>query len=181
MTGSEITVEDWTAEQLDRWAEQVLDVYSAAMDVPRDIAGGRRSAMTGHLQRDGLRAVAAVEQSVLVGTAYGHLGEAGQWWHDQVTTALGRHLGAAGADRWAGAFEVCELHVLPDHQGLGLGRVLLERLLGSREVPALLTTPTGPTRARGFYAAGGWQTLVPGMRFPGDPREFSVLGLPARG
>ncbi len=176
---SEILVEDWTAEQLDRWAEQVLDVYSAAMDVPRQVAGGRRSAMTNHLQRAGLRAVAAVEDRVLVGTAYGHLGEAGQWWHDQVTTALRRHLGRSESDRWSGAFEVCELHVLPAHQGRGLGRVLLDRLLADRAVPSLLTTPTGPTRASGFYTAGGWQTLVPGMRFPGDPREFAVLGLAA--
>ena len=41
---------------------------------------------------------------------------------------------------------------------------------------AVLTTPDRETRARRFYRIGGWQDLVLGLRFPGDPRTFAVLG-----
>jgi ribosomal protein S18 acetylase RimI-like enzyme len=75
------------------------------------------------------------------------------------------------------AFEVCELHVRPERQGRGLGRSLLDTLLaGTDAATAVLSTPDRRTRARGFYRAGGWQDLVRGLRFPGDPRVFAVLG-----
>ncbi|MDT7551455.1 MAG: hypothetical protein QOE84_3849, partial [Actinomycetota bacterium] len=76
-----------------------------------------------------------------------------------------------------GAFEVCELHVRPSHQGQGLGRSLLDLLLSGPPAPtAILTTPDKETRARGFYREEGWVDLVRGLFFPGDPRAFAVLG-----
>jgi ribosomal protein S18 acetylase RimI-like enzyme len=80
--------------------------------------------------------------------------------------------------RWlAGAFEVCELHVRPEVQGQGVGRSLLDALLTGPPAPtAVLTTPDADTRARGFYRAAGWVDLVRRLVFPGDPREFAVLG-----
>ena len=132
--------------------------------------------MLGHLDRDGAAArSAALEDDRLVGIAYGYRGEPGQWWHDQVARSLTRSSGAPGC---SSAFEVCELHVRPQLHGRGLGRHLLDTLLGQTSAPtAVLTTPDHETRARSFYRAGGWQDLVSGMRFPGDPRTFAVLGL----
>ena len=119
------------------------------------------------------------DEGRLVGIAYGHLGSPGQWWHDQVRTALVATHGDLTAAAWLdGAFEVCELHVRPAWQGTGLGRELLDRLLlGAAADRAVLTTPDAETRARGFYRAAGWIDLVRRLRFPGDPREFAVLGL----
>ena len=161
-------------------ADEVLDVYAEAMEVPRSLAGSRRSILAGHLERDGLLAVAATGPGGrLEGIAYGYLGAPGQWWHDQVRTALVSAAGPQVAEDWLrGAFEVCELHVRPGSQRSGLGRQLLDRLLARTPAPAaLLTTPDAETRARGFYRAGGWVDLVRHMRFPGDPRAFAVLGL----
>ncbi len=172
-------VVEWGRTELAAAAEEVLDVYAEAMAVPRLLAGGRRSILTGHLDRAGLRAVASREASGhLVGVAYGHLGERGQWWHDQVQVALVDGLGPGLAAGWLkDAFEVCELHVRPAVQGIGLGRELLDRLLAGISAPtALLTTPDTETRARGFYRAAGWADLARGLRFPGDPRSFAVLG-----
>ncbi|MEX2291921.1 MAG: GNAT family N-acetyltransferase [Mycobacteriales bacterium] len=156
--------------------DEVLDVYAEAMQVTPEEARSRRSIVASHLDRDGLRVVVAVEGDRMVGVAYGYRGAAGQWWHDQVHAALT----AAQSREWLeGAFEVCELHVRPGLQGTGLGRGLLDTLL--QEVPArtaVLTTPDGETRARRFYRAGGWVDLTTGLRFPGDPRLFAVLGLP---
>jgi ribosomal protein S18 acetylase RimI-like enzyme len=170
----------WDREALRAGAEQVLDVYAEAMGVPRALAGSRRSILSTHLDREGLRTVAALEPGGrLVGVAYGHLGARGQWWHDRVWSALVDSLGRPAAADWMrGSFEVCELHVRPAQQGTGLGRELLDALLeGPAGRTALLTTPDSETRARGFYRAGGWVDLVRRLRFPGDPREFAVLGL----
>ena len=155
--------------------DEVLDVYAEAMEVRSESARSRRSILAGHLNAEGLRAVAATDAARMVGIGYGYLGVPGQWWHDQVRAALPEKTAVAWLD---GTFEVCELHVRPAYQGTGLGRALLAELL--RDVPArtaALTTPDLDTRARRFYRAGGWVDLAIGLRFPGDPRVFAVLGL----
>ena len=165
----------WGREELGRRTDEVLDVYAEAMEVSRASARSRRSVLATHLDRAGLRAVAALDGSRLVGIGYGYLGAPGQWWHDQVRASMTDAL----AERWlADAFEVCELHVRPPLHGTGLGRrVMLELLAGTPARTAVLTTPDLETRARRFYRDGGWQDLVTGLRFPGDPRVFAVLGL----
>jgi len=176
-------IAEWDRQALQDGIEEVLDVYAEAMEVPRRLAGGRRAILAGHLDREGLRAVAARDGGGrLVGIAYGYVGAPGQWWHDQVRTALSAALDPEQAHRWLdGAFEVCELHVRPASQGTGLGRELLDALLAGTAAPvALLSTPDRETRARGFYRAAGWTDLVRRLRFPGDPREFAVLGLRLR-
>jgi ribosomal protein S18 acetylase RimI-like enzyme len=163
----------WDRAELASRSDDVLDVYAAAMDVPPAAARSRKGVMLGHLDRRGLRAVAALEGDRLVGIGYGYVGEPGQWWHDQVAHALGSRL----ARRWlTDAFEVCELHVRPELQGQGIGRDVLATLLeGVGTRTAVLTTPDRETRARRFYRAQRWQDLARGVRFPGDPRSFAVL------
>jgi len=161
--------------------EDVLDVYAEAMEVRPETARSRRAILAAHLERDGLRAVGAFARTGpapgrLVGIAYGYRGAPGQWWHDQVRAALDAHAARTWLD---GSFEVCEFHVRPAHQGTGLGRALLARLLARTDAPtAVLTTPDLDTRARRFYATAGWVDLVRDLRFPGDPRSFAVLALP---
>lgn len=165
----------WTAQDLGDHVDEVLDVYAGAMGVARPAARGRRGILTSHLERQGLRAVAALEGEQLVGVGYGYVGEPGQWWHDQVKAAMDPSLGSI----WlTDAFEVCELHVLPRLHGTGIGRGLLEALLADCPArTAVLTTPDVETRARRFYRLGGWVDLVRDLQFPGDPRRFAVLGL----
>lgn len=168
------TLTRWDPAVLAARVDDVLSVYAEAMGVPRSAATSRRGILLSHLERECLRAVAAQDDDRLVGIAYGYLGRPGQWWHDQVRAAMPAELAAV----WlAHAFEVCELHVLPSHQGHGTGQALVEDLLeGTGARTAVLTTPDQETRARAFYRAGGWVDLVNGLRFPGDPRVFAVLG-----
>jgi GNAT superfamily N-acetyltransferase len=165
---------EWERDELAQRRDELLDVYADAMQVSAASARARRPIVTAHLDRTGLRAVAAYDGDALVGVAYGYVGSPGQWWHDQVQGAMSQQV----AQEWlAGAFEVCELHVRPVAQGQGVGRGLLHRLLAGPPAPtAVLTTPDKETRARGFYRAGGWVDLVRGLTFPGDPRLFAVLG-----
>lgn len=180
MTPAAVRVLRWDRSTLAARRDDLLEVYAEAMQVPPAAARARRGVVTGHLDRDSLDAVAAVDDADrLVAFGYGYVGDRGQWWHDHVRTALVAHLGEPAASSWLdGAFEVCELHVRPEHQGHGLGRLLLDTLLARQNAPtALLTTPDEQTRARSFYRAAGWQDLVRSLVFPGDPRRFAVLGL----
>jgi ribosomal protein S18 acetylase RimI-like enzyme len=165
---------DWDRDELAGHRDDLLDVYADAMQVSAAAARGRRPIVTAHLDRKGLRAVAAYDGKLIVGVAYGYVGAPGQWWHDQVRASMTDDVAATWLD---GAFEVCELHVRPAAQGRGLGRGLLHRLLsGPPAATAVLTTPDQETRARGFYRADGWVDLVRGLTFPGDARSFAVLG-----
>ena len=166
---------EMSREDFRRRSAEVLEVYAEAMEVSPEAARSRRSILAAHVQREGLRAVAALQDERMVGVAYGYLGRPGQWWHDQVREGLTPEQ----AQEWLdGAFEVCELHVRPELQGTGLGRALLEELLAGCPSPtAVLTTPDVETRARRFYRIGGWVDLRRELRFPGDPRAFAVLGL----
>jgi GNAT superfamily N-acetyltransferase len=169
------TLVRWDRDELAAHTSEVLEVYAEAMEVSRTAARTRRTVLAGHLDRRGLRAVAALGGEQVVGVAYGYLGAPGQWWHDQVRAAMAPGLAAT----WlANAFEVCELHVRPELQGTGIGRDLLVQLLTATGADtAVLTTPDRETRARQFYRKGGWVDLVRDLQFPGDPRSFAVLGL----
>jgi ribosomal protein S18 acetylase RimI-like enzyme len=170
----------WVREHL----HEALAIYGAAMGYDQAVVAGRYGYAVQHTERAGFRAVGAfVEEGDgdrLVGFGYGYVVAPGQWWHDQVRAALDRRT----AKRWLpGAFEVCELHVHPDHQSRGLGRQLLHALVaGTPQEVALLSTPDADTKAFRLYHADGFVDLARGHHFPGDSRPFAILGarLPLR-
>jgi len=175
----------WIREHM----HEALAVYGLAMGYDRSVVDGRYGYAMQHTERSGFRAVGAFAEpgdgddaagEQLVGFGYGYLVAPGQWWHDQVRAALDRRT----AKRWLpGAFEVCELHVHPDHQSHGLGRRLLHALVADLPHPAaLLSTPDADTKAFRLYHADGFVDLARGHHFPGDSRPFAILGarLPLR-
>ena len=157
---------------------EALVIYGLAMGYDSAVVAGRYGYAIQHTDRPGFRAVGAFAESPdgeqLVGFGYGYLVAPGQWWHDQVRAALDRRT----AKKWLpGAFEVCELHVHPDHQSQGLGRRLLHALVA--DLPheaALLSTPDSDTKAFRLYHADGFVDLARGYHFPGDSRPFAILG-----
>jgi ribosomal protein S18 acetylase RimI-like enzyme len=158
---------------------EALTVYGLAMGYDAAVVAGRYGYAVQHTERPGFRAVGAFAATgsgeELVGFGYGYLVAPGQWWHDQVRAALDRRT----AKRWLpGAFEVCELHVHPEHQSRGLGRALLHALLDGLPYPAaLLSTPDSDTKAFRLYHADGFVDLARGYHFPGDARPFAILGV----
>ena len=162
---------------------EALAIYGLAMGYDPAVVAGRYGYAVQHTEREGFRAVGAFVEAPrgdgtvgeqLVGFGYGYVVAPGQWWHDQVRNALDRRT----AKQWLpGAFEVCELHVHPDRQSQGLGRLLLHALLADLPQPAaLLSTPDTDTKAFRLYHADGFVDLARGYHFPGDARPFAILG-----
>jgi ribosomal protein S18 acetylase RimI-like enzyme len=163
-----------------RWIREhmhdALAIYGAAMGYDDAVVTGRYGYAIAHTERPGFRAVGAFTEDPerLVGFGYGYLVAPGQWWHDQVRAALDRRT----AKKWLpGGFEVCELHVHPDHQSRGIGRRLLHALVeGVSASAALLSTPDADTKAFRLYHEDGFVDLARGYHFPGDARPFAILG-----
>jgi ribosomal protein S18 acetylase RimI-like enzyme len=173
-----------------------LAVYVDAMRYPRGTEDQRASMWLEHIRRTGWKAVAAVEVpddapdssaatlavAPMLGVAYGYCGAPDQWWQQQVVAGLHR----VGADRTQIAelmtsyFELTELHIHPRAQGRGLGEALARRLLADRgEAYVLLSTPEingEANRAWRLYRRLGFNDIIRGYHFAGDPRAFAILG-----
>jgi GNAT superfamily N-acetyltransferase len=181
--GSVIRIESWSAAQIAARLPDVMRVYRRAfLDVheahPARAEIERTAHARSHLQRPGLRGVAALDGQQLVGVGYGQPGAPGQWWHDVVATAVSAECGREAADDWLGScFEVVELHVLPTYQGRGIGRRILERLLDEAEerTAALSALEPDGSAARRLYTSTGFIPLLQQFRFPGGPTRYAVL------
>lgn len=174
----------------------LLSIYVTAMGYPPSTGHARASLWLQHSGRSGFRCVAAVgvpedpaaptvvDETAIIGFGYGYQGRRGQWWYDEVRRGLTQPSSGSRADAappgtsWlADFFELTELHVLPAHQGAGIGEELLRRLLAP--VPAaavLLSTPEGTSRAWRLYRRLGFVDVLRDFRFTGDGRPFAVLG-----
>ncbi len=165
--------------------DQLLAVYAAAMRPPAETLAGRRAIMAGHATYPGFRALTVGGPGGPVAFGYGFHGAPGQWWHDTVARALADADGATAAAAWLDdCLEVAELHVVPGHQGRGLGGTVLQRLTSGRpERTAVLSTMDALTRARRLYRGVGFTDLLTGFAFfPGGEPPYAVMGaeLPLR-
>jgi len=155
----------------------LVAVYAAAMNPPERLLGGREAIMDRHAASPGFRGLTAHVDGGLAGFTYGFHGQTGQWWHDMVAGALAAGPPREGPDWLHDSFEIAELHVLPDHQGMGIGRSLLLTLTSGRpERTAVLSTADAPTRARRLYRGVGFTDLLTGFRFSGSEPPYAVMG-----
>jgi GNAT superfamily N-acetyltransferase len=181
-------VEVVDADRFGALLKAAAHVYGAAMERPPELVVQRREIMHSHLGRSGFAAVVALDESAgndgLVGFGYGYCGQAGEWWHDVVAKAMTRSpLGRSGSRPWLkDAFELAELHVLPDWQGRGIGRQLLDRLLATATGDTvILSTHDRESRARALYRSAGFVDLLCDFVFPGSAEVYAVMGLDRRG
>lgn len=165
----------WSAEQFIARVDEAMQIYVRAMRYIPETGVQRAVSARKHVRLDGFAARGAVlDDGTLVGFGYGYTTRAGQWWHDLVRRAVPREVGAS----WLrDAFELSELHVLPEYQGAGIGRALLTSLAtGLPHDAMLLSTPDADTRAFRLYHGAGFVDLARNYLFPGDVRPFAVLG-----
>ncbi|MBD0329249.1 MAG: GNAT family N-acetyltransferase [Thermoleophilia bacterium] len=120
---------------------------------------------------------AALEDERLLGFAYGSAGRPGEWWHERVAPAASA---AARGEWFADYFVIAEVAVLPEAQGRGLGRRLMEELLAAPEVRrhpvALLMVDDANERARALYRSLGFEDGVREFRFTPDGDTKRVMG-----
>ena len=160
----------WKPDDLLRRLDDVVAVYGEAMGYRAELLETRRGYIAAHVRRPGFRAVATLTtDGQLAGFGYGYLSGPGQWWHDQVRSALDRE----ARKTWlADCFEVVELHVRPTAQGHGVG---------ARQLRALLAMADGSDRAavhaRGRRAEVPRLAAVPPVRLR---RRAARLPLPRR-
>jgi ribosomal protein S18 acetylase RimI-like enzyme len=169
-------------------AGPAASVYGEAMRRSPEVVVQRRDIIAGHAGYPGFCCAAVFDgdeigiaansggtTGSLVGFGYGYLGASGQWWHDTVAHALGRER----SRRWLrAAFELAELHVLPAHQGSGLGRRLLTDVLAQTQAhQALLSTPDTESPARLLYRSWGFEDLLCGFTFPGSSEAYAIMGV----
>ncbi len=189
---------DLSPSDMQRRLGDALSVYVDAMRYPRGTEDQRASMWLEHTRRRGWKAVAAVDlaesedgapmdadalvKAPLLGVAYGYCGAPDQWWQQQVVQGLAR-IGADNshvAELMTSYFELTELHIHPRAQGRGLGEALARRLLANRgEAHVLLSTPEingEANRAWRLYRRLGFNDIIRGYHFAGDPRAFAILG-----
>lgn len=165
----------WSPDQFAARVDDAMAIYVLAMGYPSHTGSQRAVTARRHAGHPGFACRAAVlEDGSLVGFGYGYTTAQGQWWHDLVRRAIRPEL----AEQWLGdAFELSELHVAPDWQGHGIGRLLLTDLAEAiRHDAMLLSTPDAGTRAFRLYRDLGFVDLRRHYLFPGDTRPFAVLG-----
>ncbi|HET6482357.1 MAG TPA: GNAT family N-acetyltransferase [Actinoplanes sp.] len=168
----------WQPDDLLRRLDDVVSVYGEAMGYRQELLQTRRGYIGAHVRRPGFRAVATLTtDGRLAGFGYGYTSVPGQWWHDQVRA----NLGAAARQRWlTDCFEVVELHVHPVAQGHGVGARQLRALLAMADGESvLLSTPEADeakSRAWRLYRRFGFEDVLRDFSFPGDERDFAILG-----
>jgi ribosomal protein S18 acetylase RimI-like enzyme len=158
--------------------DDLLGIYAAAMRPPPEQLPGRRAIMERHATYPRFRALVAERGRRPVAFCYGFLGTPGQWWHDVVRRALTAVRGGERCRQWlADAFEIAEVHVLPNHQGRGIGRQMVTALCSGRpERTVVLSTLDRETPARHLYRSLGLSDLLTDFRFPGGGPAYAVMG-----
>ena len=168
----------WQPDDMLRRLDDVVSVYGEAMGYRAELLQTRRGYIGAHVRRAGFRAVATLTtDGHLAGFGYGYSSGPGQWWHDQVRSALDE----PARRHWLGdCFEVVELHVKPSAQGHGIGARQLRALLSMAEgSTVLLSTPEADeqkSRAWRLYRRFGFEDVLRNFIFPGDERAFAILG-----
>jgi ribosomal protein S18 acetylase RimI-like enzyme len=169
-------------EDLEAVREELLNVYRMAFALPpyfereEDVARFSES-MSRHAQRDGFRCCIARERpgEQIVGFTYGYISKRGQWWHDQVATALSQK----DIARWLDdAFEFVVIAVMPQAQGRGIGGKLHDAILaGLPQRTAILSANQAETNAMQLYRKRGWHLLLQDFFFTGGTTPMVVMGI----
>jgi ribosomal protein S18 acetylase RimI-like enzyme len=124
---------------------------------------------------DGLLALGAYWREELAGMLLGWPTASRDWWPHHVRPALAM----TENEHWLdGAFEIAELHVHPELQGIGVGSALLEEAERRIDNPRMVlsTNAIDNWQAKEFYRRRGFRTLTGPVVWLGLPLRILVLG-----
>lgn len=173
--------------------DELIGIHLDAMNYPSNFAPQRRNLWLSAIQHqdfrchlalvhpEGTPADAADLSQKCAGVCFSFRGTPGNWWDQQIS----RGLKEAGSSTQqiesvlASYAELSEIHVAPQMQKHGIGRVLLERHLSAIEQQhVMLSTPEVPGEDNGawrLYRSLGFQDVLRNFRFPADSRPFAIL------
>jgi ribosomal protein S18 acetylase RimI-like enzyme len=158
----------------------LLAIYAAAMGAEPEELPTRRAIMERHAANPGFRALIVTigDPAHVVAFTYGFRGMPGQWWHDVVRAGIVARSGQRDAATWLDyVLEIAEVHVHPDFQARGMGRLMMLALTAGRpERTALLSTRDAETPARKLYHSLGFVDLLTEFLFPGGGPAYAVMG-----
>ncbi|GAA4617351.1 GNAT family N-acetyltransferase [Actinoallomurus liliacearum] len=135
--------------------DEIQEVYAAAF--PGYSLDDQRWRVSRQAASPGFDTVAAEASGHLIGFVYGlPLGPKTTWW-DGLTPP---HEAEFTAEPGTRTFAVIDLAVLPASRGQGLGRTLIDELLGSRsEDRATLATDPAKRATQEMYERWGWRKV----------------------
>jgi ribosomal protein S18 acetylase RimI-like enzyme len=178
-------VRELAVQEAQMLLDQIVAIYQEAFSGSpynkgkSEVASFARS-LPDHVQREAFSFVAAFEpdSARMLGFAYGYASNRGQWWHENVRSALPPYL----AREWLeDSYQLTEIAVRPEAQGRGIGSELHDRLLGSvSHAKAVLSTLDAETVAYYMYQARGWVTLLENYYFTGVSQPYRIMGLDLR-
>lgn len=168
---------EWTCRLIDLgdFAVETVEVQALAFGLNDDEIAVRQRIVHRHAGFPGIRALGAfAPDGKLIGFGFGYPNLKDQWWSLVIEPYLAR---TGNADWLDDSFVVGELHVLPRHQGLGIGRTLLSLLCqGQERTRILLSAVDDDTPARRLYYGVGFRDLAVPVLFPGNARPYTVMG-----
>ncbi|MFJ8690756.1 GNAT family N-acetyltransferase [Micromonospora wenchangensis] len=165
-----------TDSSADRFLSPLVDLYAIVyaeppyQEGPQEVARFRES-LPGEAARPGFSMIAAEDDGLLIGAAYGWTMPAGTWWSrsDQDPPSEIRDV-----DKFA----VLEWMVHPGRRESGIGTELMHRLLSQRteRYATLAANPT--SNARRIYQRTGWRQVATSTLPWGPPMDLLIRPLP---
>jgi ribosomal protein S18 acetylase RimI-like enzyme len=161
------------ADASDKHLSDLADIYAEAFSEPPFSEGPEdtarfRQRFRRELANPGFSLVRALDGRVAVGMAYGHEMAAGHWWANAIDPPpAGLHAPPKLA--------VIEWAVRPASRRQGIGRRLMDELLGGRAEPYATLQASPDSIAYGIYLRWGWQPA--GRARASMPMEILVLQL----
>ncbi|WIM66983.1 GNAT family N-acetyltransferase [Corynebacterium breve] len=179
-----VSIRRLTGPEFSVLAPRLVDIYMDAMGYSAGIRTQRIRVWRSEITHPGFTALIAVQDSVIIGVAYGFLGSPDHWWDRQLRRGFLEAGGPTPEQRelLESYFEIAEIHVTPALQVRGIGRNLLTQLLWNAPARhALLSTPEvkdEKNAAFGLYRSMGFTDVLRDFYYQGDNRPFAVLGRP---
>jgi len=160
------------------WQEALADIYAAVFTEPPYEEGPEQVAhyaksLPNEFTRPGFALTLAFASGTPIGFAYGFTMSADMPFWSLLTDPVGDHLPPAAAEQGR-LFFMLELAVNPRWRRHGVGRMLHDSLIATREEEAaILTTRAEALPARALYLSRGW-IAAGSLTRPGHP-DHDVL------
>lgn len=124
-----------------------------------------------HMRRPGYVGLLARLDHKIVGFAFGSFSLPGQWWHERVSTHVGR-IHPALQDAWV----LTQLNVLQAYRNRKIGEILHNHIITKQtRKHLLLSTQVANPGAQRFYKRLGWRVLHTGFNFSQGDEPYKIL------